>query len=136
MHRTRLLLALVAIAGSATLVACVPPPTTGGNGFAPAGCYDSPIDDAPDLKFNGKVNVTNNLDIAWSFTTQTASTDGTCTGLVPGPPYSFTLVRAADEAAAITRCEGLALTNGAEQLQLAYPAFPADAWFCNPPAEA
>ena len=136
MSRTRSLLAVAIAAVALPLIAaCTPPTTNPGGGTIAAGCYDSVDVDAPDLRFNGVANVLNNLDVAWNWSTLAPSTNGTCTGSAPGAPYAFTLVTAADQAAADGACTGLGLTT-ASRLNTSYTTFPANAWICNPPADA
>jgi hypothetical protein len=123
----------VAAVGAFIAAGCAPmtPPT-----WLAAGCYNSPVADAPDFRFSGTPNVPGNLTVAIDISTFTLSTDGTCSGLPLGEPYSFTLVRAADDAAAALRCSTLGLDNGVGEVSADYPSFPADAWVCNPPAAA
>ena len=135
MTRTRTLIALAIVAVAAPLAACAPAPTTPGTGAIAAGCYDSVDAAAPDLKFNGVVNVLDNLDISWNWSTLAPSTDGTCTGAAAGAPYAFTLVTGTNQASADAACAGLGLTT-ASQLNTSYTTFPANAWICNQPAEA
>jgi len=133
MTSTRLLLALIVAGGSAALAACAPPTTA--NGFAPAGCYDSPAADAPDFRFNGVANSVDNLTAALDLATFSLSSNGSCAGIPLTAPYAFTVVRATSDLAATVACTSLGLPDGAGQLQIDYPGFPADAWVCNP-AEA
>ena len=136
MSRNRTLVALAIAALSLPLVAaCAPAPTTPGTGTIAAGCYDSVDADAPDLKFSGIVNVLDNLDVSWNWSTLAPSTNGTCTGAAPGAPYAFTLVTGDNQASADAACAGLGLTT-ASQLNTSYTTFPANAWICNPPVDA
>jgi hypothetical protein len=120
------LLALLVAAG------CTPttPPTT----WLAAGCYNSPVADAPDVRFSGTPNAAGNLTVSLDISSFTLSTDGTCAGVPLGSPYTLTLVRAADETAALAACTAAGQNDGAGQAQSEYPSFPADAWICNPPA--
>ncbi len=136
MSRTRTLVALAIASLALPLAACAAPPTTTpGNGTIAAGCYDSVDADAPDLRFNGIVNVLDNLDISWNWSTLAPSTDGTCTGSAAGAPYAFTLVTGDNQASADAACAGLGMTT-ASQLNTSYTSFPANAWICNPPLDA
>jgi hypothetical protein len=130
MSASKSLFIALALLGSVAGVACTPAPTPT---WLAAGCYNSPAPDAPDFRFSGTPNVPGNLTVAIDISTFTLSTDGTCSGLPLGEPYSFTLVRAADEAAAEVRCATLGLDSGVGQIAADYPSFPADAWVCNPP---
>jgi hypothetical protein len=132
MSRTRTVAVIAAAIGAIVAVGCTPQ-TPGGGTFAPAGCYDSPVADAPDFRFNGVPNQRNNLLVSLDISTFTLSTDGTCAGVQLSDPYAFTLVRATSEGAAAATCEGLGLAAGAGQIQADYPEFPADGWVCNPP---
>lgn len=109
---------------------CTAPPAPP---WAPAGCYDSPVADAPDFRFSGTPNTKDNLTVALDVATLSLSTNGSCAGVPLGAPYAFTLVRAADEPAAQTLCAAAGLQQGAAQISSDYPSFPADAWVCNPP---
>jgi len=100
--------------------------------WAAAGCYDSPGSGTPDLRFSGSENVRGNLTVSLDLTSFTLADDGTCAGVPLGAPNSLTLVRAADEPAAVDRCATLGLEDGVGQIQSEYPGFPADAWVCNP----
>ncbi len=125
---------MVVVAFVALFVAAGCAPTTPPTTWLAAGCYNSPTADAPDFRFNGTPNAEGNLTVSLDISTFTLSTDGTCSGVPLGAPYTLTLVKAADETAAIVACTALGHDNGAGQGQLDYPAFPADAWICNPPA--
>lgn len=130
MSASKSLLIALALLGSVAGVACAPMPSPT---WLAAGCYNSPVADAPDFRFSGTPNVPGNLTVAIDISTFTLSTDGTCSGLPLGEPYSFTLVRADDAPAAELRCSTLGLDNGVGQIAADYPSFPADAWVCNPP---
>lgn len=131
MSRSRILVVAVAAVGAFIAAGCAPmtPPT-----WLAAGCYNSPVADAPDFRFSGVANVAGNLTVSLDISTFTLSTDGTCAGVPLGAPYSFSLVRAADATAAGVACTALGLSDGVGQIQADYPGFPADAWVCNPPA--
>ncbi len=99
-----------------------------------AGCYNSAVVGAPDFAFSGTPNVKGNLTVALDIATLSLSENGSCAGIPLAAPYAFTLVRANGELAAGATCSGLGLGDGVGQIQSDYPAFPADAWVCNPPA--
>lgn len=120
--------ALLAVLGAA---GCTTPPASG---WVAAGCYNSPSVDAPDVRFSGVADVAGNLTVSLDIATFSLSTDGTCSGVPLADPYRLSMVRAADETAAATKCVALGLNDGAGQAQLEYPTLPADAWICNPPA--
>jgi hypothetical protein len=101
--------------------------------WAAAGCYNSPSVDAPDVRFNGVANAKGNLSVSLDIATFTLSTDGTCSGVPLGDPYTLTLVRGAGETTAAATCTSLGLDNGVGPARTEYPGFPADAWICNPP---
>ncbi len=133
----RLAVTMAAAAAMAASVAVGCTPTTPPAPWAAAGCYNSPVADSPDLRFNGTANAADNLTVSLDLSSFALSTDGTCAGLPLGAPYALSLVRAADSAAAEARCVTLGLDNGVGQIQSEYPTFPADAWVCNPaPADA
>jgi hypothetical protein len=136
MSRTRTVAVVIAALGAIVAVGCTPQTPGGGGSFAPAGCYDSPVADAPDFRFNGVPNQKNNLLVSIDIATFTLSTDGSCAGIQLADPYAFTLVRATSESAAAALCESLGLPAGAGQIQAEYPDFPADGWVCNPPPAA
>lgn len=131
MSGSRMLFVAGALLASVAAVGCTAPPTAT---WLAAGCYNSPVADAPDFRFNGTPNVRGNLTVSIDISSFALSTDGTCSGLPLGEPYSFTLVRAADETAALTLCTTLGQDNGVGQIAADYPSFPADAWVCNPNA--
>lgn len=135
MNRTRNLAALAIAAGSLAMIACTAPPTPDGPWVA-AGCYGSPVADAPDFSYSGTQDTVGNLTVALDLATFTLSDDGTCAGIPLGEPYTFTLVQAADQATAETVCTSLGQTEGAGQIADDYPGFPADAWVCNPAVPA
>ncbi len=118
------------LVASAALGACTTPSSPS---WAEAGCYDSPEADAPDLRFSGSANRNGNLTVSLDLSTFTLSDDGTCSGVPLGEPNTMTLVRAGDEAEATADCVALGYSNGVGQIELQYPAFPSDAWVCNPP---
>lgn len=128
-HRT-IVRTVVALAALAAAAGCAPMPTTP---WLPAGCYDSPVADAPDFRFNGTQNAKGNLTVSIDLSDFSLSTDGSCAGVPLGDPYRFTLVRAADAAAAEIRCTTLGLDSGVGAIGQDYPSFPDDAWVCNPP---
>lgn len=135
MRNWKVALATVAIVVGA--VACAPQsPGTGGGSAIPAGCYGSPLEEAPDLRFNGAANTVDNLTVSLDIATFTLSGNGTCTGIPLEAPYAFTLVRADDELAAQGRCTTLGFDQGVGQLMDDYPGFPAQAWVCNPLVDA
>lgn len=136
MTKTKMLFAVLAAAGALGATACAPTPGGPGDSWAAAGCYDSPVADAPDLTYNGVADSVGNLHASLQVPQLTLSSDGSCSGVALTGEYSLTLVRAADEAAAEVRCVGLGLAAGAGQIISEYPGFPADAWVCNPEASA
>ena len=131
--RNLLVLIVVAVVLGTTLGACAPAGPANGDWLA-AGCYNSGVVGAPDFAFNGTPNAAGNLTVALDIATLTLSENGTCAGIPLAAPYSFTLVRATGDLAAGAICSGLGLGAGVGQIQSDYPAFPADAWVCNPPA--
>jgi hypothetical protein len=136
MTKTKMLFAVLAAAGAIGATACAPTPTGPEGPWAAAGCYDSPVADAPDLSYNGVADSLGNLKATLQVPGFTLSTDGSCAGVPLTGEYALTLVRAADEDAAELRCVGLGLAAGAGQIISEYPGFPADAWVCNPEASA
>jgi hypothetical protein len=136
MMRTRIVAAVIAGLASVAAVGCVPEAPGGGGtgGWVAAGCFDAPAADIPDLNYSGTPNVVGNLSASVDPSTFALSTNGTCAGVPLGAPNNFTLVRAADAAAAAGACTTLGLDNGVSQVNAEYPAFPADAWVCNPVA--
>lgn len=132
MSRSSRLMMVAALFGVLVAAGCTAPtpPAT----WLAAGCYNSPVADAPDVRFNGVANAEGNLTVSLDISTFTLSTDGTCAGVPLGDPYTLTLVRAADETAAVAACSTLGLENGVGQADSEYPALPSDAWICNPPA--
>ncbi len=131
MTRSRIFVAAVLAIGTMAAVGCVPGAPSGP--WLAAGCYDSPVADAPDFFFTGSPNNAGNLRVRLDIATFTLSTNGSCAGIELGAPYTFTLVRAADQAAADTACSTLGLDDGAGPIGQDYPAIPADGWVCNPP---
>jgi hypothetical protein len=135
MMRTRIVAAVIAGLASVAAVGCAPEAPGGGTGgWVAAGCFDAPAAGIPDLKYSGTPDVVGNLTASVDPSTFALSTDGTCAGVELGAPNTFTLVRAADAAAAELRCATLGLDDGVSQVNAEYPAFPADAWVCNPVA--
>lgn len=130
MNRTRILAVAAIAIGTIGAAACTPSPSP--EPWLAAGCYDSPVADAPDLRYSGTQDTVGNLTVALDIADFTLSEDGTCAGIPLGEPYTFTLVRAADQAAAEALCDSLGQVDGAGQIASDYPAFPADAWVCNP----
>lgn len=130
-----LAVAIVPAAMIGVMSACSPmtPPT--GDWLA-AGCYNSAVVGAPDFAFNGTPNAIGNLTVALDIASLSLSENGTCAGIPLAAPYTFTLVRASGDLAAGAICAGLGLGNGVGQIQSDYPAFPVDAWVCNPPEPA
>jgi hypothetical protein len=131
--RNLVVLAVVLAALATGLGACTPVMPPNGDWLA-AGCYNSAVVGAPDFAFNGSPNVKGNLTVALDIATLSLSENGSCAGIPLAAPYAFTLVRANGELAAGATCSGLGLGDGVGQIQSDYPAFPADAWVCNPPA--
>ncbi len=105
----------------------------GGGSWAAAGCYGSPVEDAPDFRFSGVPGAVGNLTVGLDISDFSLSDDGTCSGIQLGDPYRFTLVRAVDEPQAAAQCASLGQAPGAGQISQDYPGFPADGWVCNPP---
>jgi len=136
MTKTKLLFAAFAAAGALGATACAPTSGGPGDSWAAAGCYDSPVADAPDLTYSGVADSVGNLNASLQVPQLTLSSDGSCAGVALTGEYSLTLVRATDEAAAEVRCVSLGLAAGAGQIISEYPGFPADAWVCNPDASA
>jgi hypothetical protein len=136
MTRVKLLSAVLVAAGALGATACTPTPTGPTGPWAAAGCYDSPVAEAPDLSYSGVVDSVGNLKATLLVPGLTLSSDGSCAGVPLTGEYALTLVRAADEAAAELKCVGLGLSDGAGQIISDYPGFPVDAWVCNPEASA
>lgn len=131
MNKTKALLVLAVVAGAFALASCTPATTTPST-FPGAGCYDSPTPGSPDLRFNGTPGVVDNLTASVEVPSLNISSNGTCSGVALGAPYALTVVRATTETSAVTACVSLGLGSGVGQLRTEYPAFPADAWVCNP----
>ena len=131
--RNLLVLSVVAVLFGTALGACTPMTPIGGDWLA-AGCYNSGVVGAPDFAYNGTPNAAGNLTVALDIATLSLSENGSCAGIPLAAPYAFTLVRANGDLAAGAICSGLGLGDGVGQIQSDYPAFPADAWVCNPPA--
>jgi hypothetical protein len=131
--RNLVVLSVVLAALAAGLGACSPMTPPSGDWLA-AGCYNSAAAGAPDFAFSGTPNVKGNLTVALDIATLSLSENGSCAGIPLAAPYAFTLVRATGELAAGATCSGLGLGDGVGQIQSDYPAFPDDAWVCNPPA--
>ncbi|MEI7885822.1 MAG: hypothetical protein WCJ04_00365 [Actinomycetes bacterium] len=131
--RNLFVLAVATAALAMSLGACTPagPPNSS---WLAAGCYNSSVVGAPDFAFTGTPNVAGNLTVALDIATLTLSENGSCAGIPLAAPYTFTLVRGSGNLAAGAICAGLGFGNGVGQIQSDYPAFPADAWVCNPPA--
>jgi hypothetical protein len=134
MNTTKALLVLAVVAGAFTLASCAPKAPSTPSTWPAAGCYDSPTPGTPDLRFSGSPGVVDNLtaSILEIIPAVTISSNGTCSGIPLGAPYALTVVRASSEGSALTTCIALGLGAGVGQMNLEYPAFPADAWICNP----
>lgn len=111
-----------------TLAACgTEPPSDPSTPWMAAGCKDSPTAGVPDFRFNGIANSLNN-STAFDTGGGVLSEDGTCTGTAI---YPGTVVRGADQAAAVAACAtlGITVTTPAHLVDSGYNV-PIDAWTC------